>query len=637
MARRPKPLSVEYLEDRDVPSATVWGTPWPDAQHLTLSLAPDGTNISGVASSLSSVLAEAGPSGELALLEAFQTWADYANINFGLVADGGEAFGIGKAIQDDPRFGDIRIGARPLDSDVIAITSPFDYFNTYSGDVVLNSSQPIGSAYNLYTVALHEAGHALGLPDNNDPTSVMYEYYNGTNGSLSASDIAAIQALYGARTPNTTSNTLTTALNYTTPVYAQLNSPTDADYYRFATPLLFTGTTIHLQAEGLSLLDATVSVYNAQGRLVASTTATDPTNNDLTLQLNNLAGLSKYYVEVSSPNGGVFDVGSYNLTITNNLETTVGDLLSGTLGLLGDVGHTLLTATDLVANSLNLSGEVNYNARSSLNTANQTDVYAVQAPPSSSGEPEAMVATVWTLSNQNLTPRIQVFDSMGDPVAFQVLTETSGASTIQVVNAVAGQTYKLVVDSASRQTGSYSLSVDFLSSPILFPMNASGTLNASNSSTSADLEIDQSQTMHFVLSAGAVPSDPNTLVVMTILDGNGNTVATLETTAGNAASLDVFLGVGTYTVTVSEVTSDGSALQPVDFSLDAIGITDPVAVAKTNPTSTPSGSTSSTTTGSSSSSSGSTTTTSTGSTSSTSSSSTSSWSSTTPSGSTVWN
>ena len=589
MPVRPRPLTIEQLENREMLSATVWGIPWPDGQHLTLSLAPDGTNISGAPSALSGVLAEAGSNGEYALLEAFQTWADYANINYGLVGDGGQAFGIGKAIQSDPRFGDIRIGARPLDSDVIAITSPFDYFNTYSGDVVLNSNQPIGSTYNLYTVALHEAGHALGLPDNSDPNSVMYEYYNGTNGALDASDIAAIQSLYGTRAPNATNHTLGTAQNYSVPVYGALNSATDADYFKFSTGILFTGTTIHLQTAGLSLLNATVSVYNSRGNLVASTTATDPTNNDLTLDLNNLAWLSKYYVEVSSPNGGVFDVGTYNLTITNNLLTTVDDLLGGVLGLLGGVGHTLATATGLAANSTSLNEEVNYNARASLNASTQSDYYAVQAPASGVGT-ETMVATVWALTNQNLAPQIAVFDSQGNPVAFQVLTETNGANTVQVTNAVAGQTYKLEVKSSSGQTGSYALSINFLSAPILFPMNASGTLNSSASSAAANLAIDQSQVMHFVLSAGVVPSDPNTLILMTIVDSNGNRVATLQANAGNSTSLDVFLCVGNYTVTVSESTSDGSALEPVNFTLTAIGITDPVGVASSNPTSTPSGS-----------------------------------------------
>jgi hypothetical protein len=628
MPRRPNPLKFERLEDRDLPSATVWGIPWPDGQHLTLSLAPDGTSISGMSSSLSEVLAEAGSNGELALLEAFQTWADYANVNFGLVADGGEAFGVGKAIQDDPRFGDIRIGAVPLANDVVAVTSPFNYFNTYTGDVVLNSSQPIGTTYNLYTVALHEAGHALGLPDNDDPNSVMYEYYTGTNSTLDANDIAAIQSLYGARVPNTTNNTFANAQSYSGAVYGDLNSATDVDFYKFTTPLLFPGTTIHLQTEGLSLLDATVSVFNSQGNLVASTTATNPADNDLTLQLNNLSILSKYYVEVSSPNGGVFDVGTYNLTITNNLQTLLGDVLGGTLDLLGSVGHTLSSATNLVANTLGLDSAVDYNARANLNTSNETDVYAVQAPASSNGGTITMVANVWTLGNQNLTPQLAVFNSQGNPVAFQVLTETSGADIVQVVNAVAGQQYKLEVRSASGQTGSYSLAVSFLSSPILFPMNASGTLNASSSSASANLEIDQSQVMHFVLSAGTVSNDSNTYVTMIIVDSNGNTVATLQAKEGNAASLDVFLGVGSYTVMVSESTSNDSALQGVAFDLSAIGLTDPVGVAAANPTSTPSGGSggNSTNNGPSNSS---------GSNNST--GPTASWTATTPTGNSIWN
>jgi hypothetical protein len=620
MSLRPRPLRLENLEDRLVPSATVWGTPWPNGQALTLSLAPDGTNISGTASSLSQVLAKAGAGSELALLEAFQTWADYAKINYGLVGDGGEGFGIGKAIQDDPRFGDIRVGARPLASDVVAITSPFDYFSTYAGEVVLNSAQPIGSTYNLYTVALHEAGHALGLPDNNDPNSVMYEYYTGANGSLSTSDIAAIQSLYGARTPNTTSNTIATAVNYTGPVYAQLNSSSDANYYKFTTPLLTTGTTIHLQAEGLSLLDATVSVYNSAGKLVTSTTATDPTNNDLTLQLNNLSSLSTYYVKVASPSGGVFDVGSYDLSITNNLMSTVSDVAAGTLGLVGGVGQTLTTATNLVANSTGLNAAVNYNARASLNSPSQTDYYAVQAPNSGSGSAVNMVISVWTLGNQNLTPHLQVFNSLGNAVAFQVLTSTSGATIIQVVNAVPGQGYVIEVNSASHQTGTYSLAVDCLSTALSFPMNASGTLNATTSMATANLEVDQSQFMHFVLAASSVPSDPSTTLLMTITDGNGNTVATISTTAGNAASLDVFLAEGTYTVTISETSASGGALQPAHFSLSAIGLTDPVSAVKANPTANASGSTSSS-----------------GSSSSSSSSSTTSWSSTTPSGNATFN
>ena len=55
----------------------------------------------------------------------------------------------------------------------------------------------IGQDTDLFTVALHEAGHALGLGHSADPGAVMYPYYRFATG-LTADDIAGIRALYGA-------------------------------------------------------------------------------------------------------------------------------------------------------------------------------------------------------------------------------------------------------------------------------------------------------------------------------------------------------------------------------------------------------------------------------------------------------
>jgi predicted Zn-dependent protease len=52
----------------------------------------------------------------------------------------------------------------------------------------------------LHQIILHEIGHALGLADNDDPTSVMYYEATGTNNSLATNDVAGIRALYGAPT-----------------------------------------------------------------------------------------------------------------------------------------------------------------------------------------------------------------------------------------------------------------------------------------------------------------------------------------------------------------------------------------------------------------------------------------------------
>src|SRR5262249_30697856 len=93
-SKRRQRLTVELLEDRAVPAT--FGVPWTDPSRLTLSFAPDGTSIAGHTSSLIQTLNAQQPAAvwQQEILQAFQTWAVQANINIGLVNDGGQAFGI---------------------------------------------------------------------------------------------------------------------------------------------------------------------------------------------------------------------------------------------------------------------------------------------------------------------------------------------------------------------------------------------------------------------------------------------------------------------------------------------------------------------------------------------------------------
>ena len=86
-----------------------------------------------------------------------------------------------------------------------------------------------GAQVDLYQLALYEVGHALGLNDENDPGSVMYHGLGSSNRQLDASDIAAVDALYGPLQSVGGGNTLEFNAGYGLLVINQVRPVGDAD------------------------------------------------------------------------------------------------------------------------------------------------------------------------------------------------------------------------------------------------------------------------------------------------------------------------------------------------------------------------------------------------------------------------
>jgi hypothetical protein len=595
-------LSLETLEARDVPAT--WGNPWPDAGHLTISFAPDGTDIGGQQSALFARLDSIEPQAvwQKDILRAFQAWVPAANINFGVVTDGGQAFGAAGQPQGDPRFGDIRIGAGSFGGSVFGFTGPFDITSgAWSGDIRLNLDTlptvfaPGGEG--LYTLLVHEVGHSLGLADNLDPTSVMYEYANGAHTGPSAGDIAAVQAIYGARpmdsttgyTGSPTSATQLGAFQSIAGVLSltasgDLNNPTGADAYSFTTPSLVGGFTLTLQRAGLSLVTPTVSLYDSRGNLVSSATSSDPLGGDLTINVGRLSPLAKYTAVVKGA-GGAFDEGAYHLSIqavpvVNSLLGSLTSTVTSTVQTVTSnlpTNNTLLTAGLLNLQSLTpAASDFHVAYLGNFNGLSQQQYYRIDVPANS---PPVLQVMAWGTGNGQFAPKISLLNASGQAVPTTVLTNEGGVMAFQLQQVAAGTYFVEVQAARPGATGGFFLGADLRQAPTQMATLASGTASSAQSGT---LTIYNTALMHFVVQANSGDG-----VRLDVLDSRGNVVSTAVAEPGQAASLTVDLQPGQYTLRVTPFRDDGLPAT-TDFTLSAILLSEPMGPQASDPTATPS-------------------------------------------------
>uniref|UniRef100_A0A8C4RZ15 Matrix metalloproteinase-20-like n=1 Tax=Erpetoichthys calabaricus TaxID=27687 RepID=A0A8C4RZ15_ERPCA len=90
----------------------------------------------------------------------------------------------------------------PFDGPRGVLAHAFEPGEDIGGDTHFDEDEIWTMGYNLFTVAAHEFGHALGLSHSRDPTALMYptyKYYNSGAYTLPRDDVLGIQALYGTK------------------------------------------------------------------------------------------------------------------------------------------------------------------------------------------------------------------------------------------------------------------------------------------------------------------------------------------------------------------------------------------------------------------------------------------------------
>jgi hypothetical protein len=331
---------LEALESRVVPWATS-GNLWPTPSLITLSFVPDGTDLGGMPSNLfSSMNARFGSptAWQAQILKAAQVWAKNTNINFAVVSDNGAPLGSGAYQQGDPGFGDIRIGGYNFENSSLAMAYSPPPINNYSiaGDIQFNTGQVfnIGATYDLFTVAMHEFGHALTMSHSSVLTASEYLAYTSVKTGLDWDDIFGIRSAYSANQPRShdyndtygNNNSFWTATDVTQHLQSDLTllrhdrditTTSDVDYFKITAPSWF-GSTVQFSAQsnGLSLLAPNIWVYNSSFQQIGYASGAGQYGTTVTVTLTNQISAGQViYVKVDGSDSTPFGTGKYALAM----------------------------------------------------------------------------------------------------------------------------------------------------------------------------------------------------------------------------------------------------------------------------------------------------------------------------------
>lgn len=627
-------LRGEVLESRLPLSAAA--PVWNDTSQLTLSFVPDGTDVGGEPSRLYATFDRIAPPQEWkeAILRALQTWVVHTRVNIGVVTDEGLPLGTPGPRTQDSRFGDLRIAARPLSAEVMAIgvAQTAIVGGTWSGDVIFNSAASYSSLDDLFAVALHEAGHVLGLKHSDDPLSPMYSHGLPASTHLTADDVRTVQDVQGQRQPDAYegdggNETLATAVDLPFPrqtsgqlqlpilVYGDLTTATDVDC--FALPANHRGAgpvTVRVQSKGISLLAPRLRVVTRQGTEVASSVSVQPGGATLLVQIDELEPGERYFVQVAASRTDEFSVGAYTLIVTyeglpqvdrnriNDVavgrvreldQTQLQLLLSGEQPLYDLDAHEddRVSGARQLAARPEFTGSLRFESVASISDPSDIDCYRFDTLAVEPTDPLILNLSVHSLSPGQLIPRATVLDAQGQPLVADVLVNGQGEFVIQV-QLRADQVYFVRIDAAAPDTpfaiGNYALTMSLVDQWVLLDTYLSAVVDSARPLAAQVLYVAQPRLFH--LAVEALPGAPadRAIVVAQLTDTQTGVVTPLAAAPGETRTFpSLLLMPGKYTIVLFPAAWDGSDPAEMSVRLRGTSFSDPFSVDPIDPTENP--------------------------------------------------
>ncbi len=314
-------------EDTKGLSFTLTGNRWPNV-NVSASFMPDGTADGGLSSGLFGQLDLVAPRAtwQREFARALARWAAVTPLNIRFVTDQGQVGGAPGPIQAANQFGDIRVGSIDLGTSYAGMTVFPILTSTSGGDTNFNSQKTyqIGQGLDIFTIALHEFGHSIGL-NHSTFGNVMFGGIYKVYSQLEQDDINGAQAIYGPRLPDAydssanndtpaTASIVTIAPSGPTFINGDLTTTADLDHYRFTVPAGAPAVLSVTAIGGQSLLQSTLRLHDALGNILAEVSAPGYGQTAL-LQFNGVNAGDQFIIGVDSPVEDEFGSGAYRLAV----------------------------------------------------------------------------------------------------------------------------------------------------------------------------------------------------------------------------------------------------------------------------------------------------------------------------------